>query len=209
MAKTDLKVFYDRCRSGLLSDGGKLDQGEFEGLAATLAYCEYRGLRVADVAYILATDFHETAGTMQPIEEYGGNAYFFRMYDPQGSRPTLAKRNGNVNPGDGVKYRGRGKVQITWRGNYARVGRLLGLDLEGNPDLALHLNIAVRIEVDGMINGWFTGRKLSDYLPRRGKASRENFRRARPIINGTDKAALIAGYAVEFQDYLIATGWPV
>jgi putative chitinase len=209
MIKTNLKVFYDRCRTGLLSDNGGLDAGEFEGMAATLAHCELRSLRVAQVSYILATEFLETAGTMQPIKEFGGNAYFFRMYDPQGSRPALAKKNGNIYPGDGIKFFGRGKCQITWRGNYERIGKLIGFDLVKDPDLALRLDVATIIIVDGMINGWFTGRRLAHTLPAAGKATATQFQVSRPIINGTDKAAVIAKVAVEFQDYLIATGWPL
>ena len=209
MMKTDLKKFYDRCRTGLLRDNGGLETSEFEGLAATLALCEARSLGVADTAYILATEFHETSGTMQPIKEYGGPAYFFNMYDPQGKRPALAKKNGNVHPGDGIRYIGRGKVQLTWRGNYRRVGQLIGHDLENNPDLALRMDIATIILVDGMLGGWFSGRKLRDSLPRCGKATSLQFRRSRPIVNGTDKADLIASYAIEFQEYLIETGWPL
>lgn len=209
MKKIDLKVFYDRCRSGLLNDNGGLERSELEGLEATLALCEARNLRAADTAYILATEFHETAGTMQPIKERGGNAYFFKMYDPQGARPALAKRNGNIYPGDGIKFCGRGKSMITWRGNYERIGKLLKIDLVNNPDFALRMDVATLIIVDGMINGWFTSRKLRHTLPASGRATRQQFVASRPIINGTDKASLIAGYAIDFQEYLIATGWPL
>lgn len=209
MAETpNLAVFYDRCRNSKIL-GPVLDPTEFSGIDATLRKCAEMDLRVAYVAYILATDYHETDGTMQPIKERGGNGYFHRMYDPQGSRPALAKRNGNIHPGDGIKFPGRGKVQITWRGNYERVGKLIGVDLVNNPDRAMEMLIAVRIEVEGMLGGWFTGRKLAHYLPAKGKATRVQFKASRPIINGTDKADLIAGYAVQFQDWLIETGWPV
>lgn len=176
----------------------------------TLQQCLAKGLKAADVAYILATEYHETAGTFQPIRERGGSGYFFRMYDVRGSRPKLARDNGNVHPGDGVLFYGRGEVQITWRGNYRRIGRLLGLgdELENNPDKALDPVISTRILVEGMMGGWFTGAHLRRYLPRTGLATRAQFRDARRIVNGVDKADKLAGYALEFQDYLVASGWP-
>jgi putative chitinase len=54
---------------------------------------------------------------------------------------------GNTQPGDGYKYRGRGLNQLTGRGNYARYGKLLGVDLIGNPELANDPATAAKIAV--------------------------------------------------------------
>jgi len=52
---------------------------------------------------------------------------------------------GNINMGDGVKYRGRGYIQLTGRNNYDEYGKKLGIDLVSNPDKALDPLIASQI----------------------------------------------------------------
>lgn len=166
--------------------GGALTQAQVNGIETILAASE--GLPIGHRAYLLATAKHETADTMQPITEYGGRKYFDK-YDTG----KLAKALGNTpeKDGDGYRYRGRGYVQITGRANYAKAGKKLGVDLIANPEAALNPDIAARILVRGCSEGWFTGKKLSDYLG-------DDFRNARRVVNGTDKAELIAGYAIEF-----------
>ena len=80
-------------------------------------------------------------------------------------------------------------------------------DLVTHPEYALDLDTAALVAVIGMIEGWFTGKKLRDYLPR--DAGLEHYSHARKIINGTDKAELIAGYAVEFDVALYLFVLPV
>lgn len=59
---------------------------------------------------------------------------------------VYANRNGNGDEasGDGYRYRGRGPAQLTGRGNYARIGTLLGLPLVDQPDLVLNVEIGAR-----------------------------------------------------------------
>lgn len=195
--------FFDAVRSGLL--GPTLSAGEVSGCSAIMG--AMAGAPLAWAAYALATAYKETAHTMQPIAEYGGDAYFFRRYDPRGSRPDIAARLGNTQPGDGVKYHGRGYVQLTGRGNYAKAGAKLGIDLVSKPELAMRDDIAATVMRRGMQEGWFTGRKFADYLPGAGKATGDAYVKLRAIINGRDCADEIAGYARQFEAALIAGGW--
>lgn len=195
--------FFDAVRRGLL--GPTLSPNEVSGCSAIMA--AMAGAPIAWCAYALATAYKETAHTMQPIGEYGGTAYFFRRYDPQGQRPDIAKTLGNTQPGDGVRFHGRGYVQLTGRANYAKAALKLGIDLLGHPELALGDDVAAKVMRQGMQGGWFTGKSFASYLPGAGPADRDAFKQARRIINGQDCADEIAGYAVQFQSALAAAGW--
>lgn len=178
-----------------------MEQQQVEGLGAILDRWECgRDDDLRWLAYALATAKHETAHTMQPIRELGGAAYFHRMYDPtspDAHRAAKSKREGAL-PGDGVRFYGRGYVQLTWRTNYRRAGIELGVDLVNEPDLALHPAHAADIMFRGMREGWFTGKKFGDYLNDRGT----DWFACRRIINGLDRAADIASMAIRFFDAL-------
>ena len=196
-------AFFAAMRTGLL--GPTLAATEVDGCNAILKAME--GCPISWTAYALATAFHETASTMQPIKEYGGPTYFTRMYDVSGARPKMAIANGNTCAGDGPRYCGRGLVQLTWKSNYKRAGDQCGVDLVANPDLAMRPDIASKIMRAGMVGGWFTGKGMADYLPLKTRADRKQFTDARRIINGTDRAAQIADHALKFQVALEAGGW--
>lgn len=69
------------------------------------------------------------------------NEWFFNWVYDDRIRGAQWAIGGNVNDGDGFKYRGRGPG-ITGRLNYRNLGRKLGIDLEGNPDLLLDPNVS-------------------------------------------------------------------
>lgn len=201
----DRAIFFNGARAGLL--GPVLTQSEVQGCGAILD--AMAGAPLAHCAYALATAYKETAHTMQPIKEMGGDTYFFRRYDPKGNRPDIARQLGNTQPGDGVRFAGRGYVQLTGRANYARAERELGVPLVAKPDLAMDCGVAAKIMRRGMDEGWFTGRRFATYLPPVSPGTTPTFTQARRIINGQDCAAEIASYAMTFQGYLQAAGWPV
>jgi putative chitinase len=193
------QAFFNSVRRVLFN--GRIGTRQTEGMTAILDRGE-AGLETLDrraLAYMLATAHHETARTFQPVRERGGVDYLRKNYDITGNRPQLARANGNLEPGDGIRYSGRGFVQLTWKNNYRFAGEKLGIDLVATPDRALDLMTATEILVRGMREGWFTGKKLSDYF----NASDTDWINARRIINGVDMARTIAGYA---QAYFAALG---
>lgn len=180
-AKIDRGIFFAQIRSLF----GRMSQSQVEGLNSLLD--AVGGCLINEAAYMLATAYHETAHTMQPIEEYGkgrGRDYGKRL-----------KMNRQPYSASLPIYYGRGYVQLTWYENYDKAGRLLKLDLLRQPELALQADVAAKIMREGMFEGWFTGKKLGEYV---GLRTAE-YVSARRIINGMDKAQLIAGYAVVFE----------
>ena len=170
--------------------GGKLSQSQVDGMNHLLRMFDEANLPKAMQAYLLATVAWETAYTMQPITERGPKDYF-NKYEPG---TTIGKSLGNTLPGDGFKYRGRGYVQLTGRRNYKKAGTACALDLLTVPDRALDEVMAGHILILGCTEGWFTGKKLSDYI---GSVAHD-FKNARRVINGTDKAEQIAALAGVF-----------
>ena len=202
---TNAPAFFEDLRTGLLRPS--LSESEVQGCNALLAALGGASWPLSWTAYGLATAYHETAHTMQPVTENGSPNYFFRMYDPKGDRPTVAKRLGNVEEGDGAKYCGRGYVQLTGRANYRNAGAALGQPLEDHPELALEPDLAAKIMVLGMSKGWFTSQSCEKLIPAGAPGDKACFCAARKIINGQDRASIIAGYALSFQEALVDGGW--
>ncbi len=147
------------------------------------------------LAYCLATFKWETAHTMKPIDERGGDPYFNKRYGPE---TKVGKMLGNTKPGDGALYHGRGYVQITGRNNYAKAKKLTGVDLISEPAKAKEPEVAYQIAIQGMTDGWFTGKKLSNYF----FGDTADYVNARRMINGLDQADKIAEIARSYSEIL-------
>lgn len=180
------KASFDVLRAELFK---VLSQSQVTALNFLVAECEKYGLTYPETAYALATVYHETGvvtngklvRTMQPVKEFGSTAYLKgKKYYP---------------------YIGYGYVQLTHEDNYKRVGRLIGVDLIAKPERALEPAIAAKIMCRGMLLGWFTGVGFRRKRPV-GRYDKAAYVKARAIINGTDKADLIASYAMIFEKAL-------
>lgn len=126
------------------------------------------------LTYILATAYHESKLLL--VKEKRG-APGSALYQ---------KQEQYWNTG----YYGRGFVQLTHKENYEKIGKILKIDLVGNPDLALDRRYAADIIVIGMMQGIFTGLALSRYITLQG----DDFYNARKVVNGLDRADLIEDY---------------
>lgn len=162
----DRKPFFDAVR--VVPFGGTLAQPQVDGINNILDEWERRALTdLRWLAYMLATTFKETWQTMQPIRERGSEEYLR-------SKPYYP-------------WVGEGLVQVTWAANAKKFGATA-------PGQLMSWPLCLRPLFDGMVDGMFTGVKLSTYF----NATRDDPVNARKIINGLDCATEIAGYHKSF-----------
>ena len=98
-----------------------------------------------ELAHLLAQAAHETNG-WSTLREIGNAKYFTKRYDKK-LNPRKAKILGNTQAGDGERFKGRGYLQITGRDNYRRIGRMIGVDLENNPQFLEKPEVAARAAI--------------------------------------------------------------
>tara|TARA_R110000851_G_scaffold6659_3_gene26654 strand:- start:1822 stop:2451 length:630 start_codon:yes stop_codon:yes gene_type:complete len=181
--------FYDEVARTLFY--GSLPEFQRAPLTYMAEEFHRRGMTNVDqLAYIMATAYHET-DRFKALGEYGeGKGRDYGV-------PLLSIR------GKTIGYYGRGWVMLTWLQNYAKVSVAATLafgkpiDLVNNPDMIIdNLEVNAFATFEGMITGMFTGRKIGTYINGNGT----DFLKARKVINGMDKASLIAGYAEAFKE---------
>lgn len=228
-------AFYDSLRTTLYSPFGVAAMAIIT-LDAIAAQAAARKVDIYDVAYMMATAFHEVGPTLLPKREslnYSVDALLGnfsrarisaadaqRLGRKPGEGPLSEARQiqiankvyggewgrknlGNTGPSDGWLYRGGGLPQTTGRRNYLEVSKLTAVDLVARPDLIVRADIAVHALVACMIEGTYTGKKLSDFiLP-------SQFKEARAIINPdvAKNGEKIAGHARDFLTALQAGGY--
>lgn len=178
----NLKIFFDNVRPMF---GGSLSSSQVAHLSLILDTLYDRKVSLKHAAYIFATAHHET-GRFEYLREIWGPTETQLRYEGR-------KDLGNTKRGDGKRFMGRGYVHVTGRANYSYWSKRLGVDLIGSPERASEPDIAAKIMVDGMLEGTFTTHKLSDF---------SSYKAMRRVVNGTDKASTIAGYAVDYEDAL-------
>jgi len=151
----DRKFFFDSVRSTLF--GGKLTEQQVKGMETILVEWDARQLTNHDwLADMLKTVYRETGRRMFPRPEIDGE---HARYAP---------------------YYGRDFVHTTWKKNYAKFERLIGVPLVAEPHRIAELDVATTVMFEGMLGGLFTGKSFSDF----DYQSDASIRKARRIING-------------------------
>lgn|GEM_PF-1591599 len=168
--KFDRDKFWGQYRQGLARFGERVQQEEVPHVENILDRAERdsRFESLSQLAYMLTTARWET-DRFRALFERGGDSYLMQY---QG-------RGGNTRPGDYKRYRGTGYVHLTFRDNFRRAGQLIGAPLEAQPELAADPHWAYEIMVRGHLEGWFTTRKLGEFV----NTSKRDFRNARKVIN--------------------------
>jgi putative chitinase len=137
---------------------------------------EYRICGAEREAAFLATIIHESGHFRYTREIASGVAYEGR------------KDLGNIYPGDGVRFRGRGLIQLTGRSNYERASKALGVDFVSNPELLEQPEWAVKSAC-----WWWADKGLNEI------ADKGDFRRITRVVNGG-----LTGWAERSKWYALA-----
>jgi len=194
-----MKINRPRFYESFKKQFGRFTYSQYDGFEALLNEWERLGLTdLRWLAYILATVWHETGRAMQPIEEDGrgyGRSYGQKLDVGQGPGKRVPYKTPNK------LFYGRGHTQNTWRTIYLKLtsaAKAAGKDWDflNKPELLLTMEPSIWATFYAMTTGLYTGKALSRYFNK----DRNDAIGARKIINGTDKANLIAEY---YHDFLL------
>ncbi len=107
------------------------------GIPDARAKAWFPHLYAAMVAYQITTKARQAAFLAQIGHESARLRYTSEIWGPTPAQARYEGRAdlGNNQKGDGFRFRGRGLLQITGRGNYRRLSQRLGVDFEASPEL--------------------------------------------------------------------------
>jgi hypothetical protein len=206
------ELFFSKVRGVLFKS---LSQAQVNGINGILEAFDLVGDGDKDtLAYALATAYHETGSRMVPVREgfassdAGARKAVNSLARKRGPNSAVARYAKPAGPYDHVYY-GRGHVQLTWLENYKNSSADAGVDLVKEPDAMLDPVISAKVLIKGLIDGRWSGKRKGlsyyegsdDFLDDREAAD------ARATVNGSDKAALIAGYHKIFYNALTDADW--
>jgi predicted chitinase len=209
------QYFYRELRRKLFPAGFKQETVDAINVILDKWDAECSVMSLDRLAYMLATAYHETNRTMQAVMETRQRGEDCNpTVDQAIARLEASWKAGKLpwvktpywrKDKNGRSWLGRGLVQLTHKTNYERIGKVIGVDLVVNPELALNQEVAVEIMFAGMEHGLFTGADLDDFLDGKVESEAEDkreFMLARKIINGIESREIVAGYAIQFQGAL-------
>lgn len=183
---------------------GRMTDEQVRGLEAMVNQGIKCSVLRSHLAYVLATAFHETGQRCWPVREgYArSNEGAIRAVTGLFDKGIIDTNYALPDPETGESYYGRGLVQITWRENYEKLGKVLGIDLVRDPDRALDLVVAIDCLFTGMAFGMYRKNLSLAMIPE--KPNLDDFTKARGMINGDVRknGKKIAHYAAQFYDAL-------
>lgn len=192
MELSNKQAFYRHIRAALF--GGRLPEERFPRLNTLVQHLETKPILTHEqAAYIMATAHWETDHFKTMTEYASGAAYE--------GREDL----GNIRPGDGKRFKGRGYPMLTGRSNYEWGSRVSGVDLIADQHRATDPAVSAMLIYDGMMTGAFTGVGLAYYI----NDHKTDFVNARRVVNRLDKAEEIAGIAREYLEAIRLAADPV
>jgi len=168
---------------------------ESGGLTVTQENMGYRAPRIMQ---IFGAGRHSAAVVESEAQALAGNPFALaeRVYGV--GNPRKSRELGNLNEGDGYRYRGGGIMQTTGRSNYRRMGERCGVDFEARPELVYSAEHALKPALAEWAEGNLNEKADKDNLRAitkringgyNGLADRERwYRKVRPLIDSVEFA---------------------
>lgn len=145
--------------------------------------------RIREIFTDRVKDYTEAQLTALKANDYN---FFEAIY---GYKTAIGKKYGNTAPGDGYKYRGGGPNQLTFKANYARIAKQIGLDIINTPGLVNTPEGGAKIAVQYFINAFKSAPKAT--LAKYNSTGINDFKNQRDSVNAFYHANAGFGKSVE------------